>query len=173
MLFPVPHFPMYPKTHSKRACSMIFPRSAVELSSSGFPRLPFWQMGAVFASHCCGLQVREQPQKGVSELPQHPGMLHICLEGLHGSGTPSAAALLPEPFLSTDLLYTQHSSQPWPTFMDSSFVVHTCFSFPYTALELVCNHKIPVKTRVFPTNLPAFLDCSCTQETLPLLNCQP
>lgn len=46
---------------------MIFPRSAVELSSPGFPRSPFCQMGAVFASHCCDLpKVREQPQKGVS-----------------------------------------------------------------------------------------------------------
>lgn len=53
-------------------------------------------------------KMREQPGKGVSQLPQHPGVQHIWLEGLHGSGTPTAAVLIPEPFLRTDLLSQQH-----------------------------------------------------------------
>lgn len=103
-LFPVPHFSfMYPKTHSKRACSMIFPRSAVELRSPGFRRSPFWQMGAVFASHCCGFPVLSVTFQRWENSLEKVSVSFLSILGcspsgsrdLHGSGTP-AAVLLPE-----------------------------------------------------------------------------
>lgn len=50
----LPHVPK--STFSKRACSVISPRSPVERSSPGFPRSPFWQMGAALATHSSAAQ---------------------------------------------------------------------------------------------------------------------
>lgn len=163
---------MHPRTHSKRACSMIFPRSAVELSSPGSPRSPFWQMNAVFTSHCCRLpvlchllKVSKQPWKCASQPSASWDAAHVARGTAWVWNCSSPPWTLPE---NRSALQTR-ALQPWPVFMDSSFVAHTCFSLPYTAPG--CSHKIPAKTR--ESSQSTSLHCSCVWETLSLMNCQP